>query len=68
MVDSKHITSHVVIGSSFVIAILSVLLLVVLSDIPRILQHIYYLNVPYGQMFSVDQSRKQRMKVMRTKV
>ncbi|ELU04963.1 hypothetical protein CAPTEDRAFT_184967 [Capitella teleta] len=64
IVDSMYITSHVVIGSSFIIATFSVLLFVVLSDVPRILQHIHYLNVPYGQIFNVDQSRKRRRKAL----
>ena len=64
MVDSKYITSHIVIGSSFIIAISSFLLLVLASDIPRILQHIHYLNAFYGWLFNVDQSRKARRRAL----
>ncbi|ELU04960.1 hypothetical protein CAPTEDRAFT_184964 [Capitella teleta] len=55
IVDSKYITSHVVIGCSFVVADLSFLLLILITDLPRILQHIHYLNVPFGRLFNIDQ-------------
>ncbi|ELU17561.1 hypothetical protein CAPTEDRAFT_187816 [Capitella teleta] len=64
IVDSKYITTHVVIGCSFVVADLSFLLLILITDVPRILQHIHYLNGPYGRLFNIDQSRKKRRKAL----
>ncbi|ELT90780.1 hypothetical protein CAPTEDRAFT_201044 [Capitella teleta] len=60
MVDFRQEPSHVAIGCSFLLVDFSFLILVFVTDFPRLVQHLHYLNVFYGWLFKVDQSVARR--------
>ncbi|ELT97867.1 hypothetical protein CAPTEDRAFT_204390 [Capitella teleta] len=63
MVDLQKEPSQVALGCSFILIVLSLSLVVIISDIPRLLQHIHYLNAFYGWLFNVDQRAARRRRV-----
>ncbi|ELT97091.1 hypothetical protein CAPTEDRAFT_211990 [Capitella teleta] len=53
LINLREEPSHIVIGCSFLLADFSFLIVVFVTDLPRILQHVRLLNPLFGRLFNV---------------